>query len=302
MRKGDEFWLDILCNTVLSLADTQLLTGVAITLASACKCSISVYHFSFVGTMAWFAIQSYSIGLSIVRVVLLKYPMMKWIRLLAFTILCALRMFLAVLSAKGWDTYYYEKVFCLDFSQPLKLNSGNSVGFLCDLLFLIQTWLSVVIALMPGWQEAVGQFSSMAYRRARRVILSSGSTLLTLPSRASKASSLGPKYGYLVFTVITIFEISILLPIYLIPFSILVAAALVIWITEEILISFWTNSFLNFVWFYLGVDGLIYERDIGKELMSNPQAENAWGFGQTAAVFLLLIPLIMMTDTLYSEY
>lgn len=53
-QKRRNFWLPVIQKVVLALSDQQLLTGLAILIAGLCQiCSISVYHFSVVGDLAW---------------------------------------------------------------------------------------------------------------------------------------------------------------------------------------------------------------------------------------------------------
>lgn len=55
-QKRRNFWLPVIQKVVLALSDQQLLTGLAILIASLCQlCSISVYHFAVVGDLAWFS-------------------------------------------------------------------------------------------------------------------------------------------------------------------------------------------------------------------------------------------------------
>lgn len=58
----------------------------------------------------------------------------------------------------------------------------------------------------------------------------------------------------------------------------------------------------NVIFFFSGIQLLVLQKSIGRNLMGSDQDENIWGFGQVLSVLLLVLPVLVATETYYGNH
>ncbi len=100
-----KFWVPVLEKMILNLSDQQLLTGLSILVAGfSTHCSISVYHFSIVGDLAWFSANIHLTTLTVLGNYFLERPGVRNWRVIA--IICTAIMLLANSVMQGHRAWY----------------------------------------------------------------------------------------------------------------------------------------------------------------------------------------------------
>ena len=121
---------------VLSLSDQQLVTGIAVLFAGYSKiCSMPVYYFNIVASLAWFSSATHLATLGVLRTYLVDHPVMRGWRVLAM-MLVFLMLIVALLP--GWDENYNSRpISCAYRSLQIEPNFPNIATIMTTLGFFI---------------------------------------------------------------------------------------------------------------------------------------------------------------------
>ncbi|KAF7562640.1 hypothetical protein G7046_g1476 [Stylonectria norvegica] len=298
-RKGSEYWHDLFATVVLSLTDAQLLTGTAILIAGLLKCDISVYHFNFTTNMGWLAVSTYSIGLTVVRGLLIQYHVTKWIRIAALTVICGLQLAVSIFQGnKDWYEDPRQKAYCLIVHTTENIGSPNQAWMYASIFLNLMMYISTIVQLIEGWEEKINEASEAAPGKLLSWPKSVRSKLFTFLNES--LAQFGPFLRGIIHIAIVGLVLVVALPLFVIS----LATAVIILFFNEVVVSFWIGTAQNIIWFALGVAFSLSDRRDGREYMTPAEshAEDKWGFGQTVPMLLLIVPLIGMLDTSYRAY
>lgn len=281
-----------LYNLLLSLSDTQLVTGVAILVPSLYKLSrgtITIYHFSIVMDLAWMASNTYILTLLVVSrryreedpIGSTQNPARKIhfstvLRIVFMVILAAMLLYNSWVSAY---TYWFENFPCpaTCVIRPLVREHGGE-----PLSWSIANFVLVIYAFTNAFIQFSGTIRRTWFARVRSHIVVSRNR-----QRASPAST-GTIWGCFKSsareTVLNI-RIYVLKPIW------------------YLLASEFESLIEQLVWFGLGVYWTLSDRYWGHYEMVTEEivAEDSWGFGQFVPVVLLLIPLLQFIAALEND-
>jgi hypothetical protein len=153
------FWLGIQEKVLLSLSDTQLLTGIAILIAGYLKCNISVYHSTIVADLAWFASGTHLASLTTLKHYLRRYPATKAVRVVLLLVMAGL--FLALTIYQGHRDWYKSTPIpaqCLFADGVKKIGGLPSVWMGLNIFFIVLAYGASICALYP---ETLGNSSSI---------------------------------------------------------------------------------------------------------------------------------------------
>lgn len=285
-------YAEALYNLVLSLSDTQLVTGIAILVPSLYKLNegtITVYHFSIVMDLAWIASNTYILTLLVVS---RQYREKDSIgstqspaRKIHFSIILRI-LFMIILAAmllyNSWVSAYIY--WAANFSCPatcairpsIREHGGEPLSW------SITNFVLVLVA----YTNAFIQFSATIRRtwltRVRSKIVVSGNSQTAAPV---SNGTIWTCFKIAAWTVILNIRIYVLKPIW------------------YLLASEFEGVIEQAVWFVLGIYWTLSDRYWGHYEMDTDEivAEDSWGFGQFVPVVLLLIPLLQFIVTLEDE-
>lgn len=282
-------YAEALYNLILSLSDTQLVTGIAILLPGFYKLkegTISVYHLSIVMDLAWIASNTHLLTLLVVS---RRYRVRDSIgstqnpaRKIHFSIVLRI-LFMIILAGMllyySWVSAYIHWADILPCSatcviQPSVREQGGE-----PLSWTISNFVLVIYA----YTIAFIQFSATIRRtwltRVRSHIVVSRNHRKAGPA---PTGTIWRRYKAATWATVQSIRIYVLTP------------------TWYILTSEFETVFEQAVWFALGIYWTLSDRYWGHYEMDADEivAEDTWGFGQIVPVVLILIPLLQFIGTL----
>lgn len=267
---------DALRAFILTLSDQQLVTGLAMMIAGFSKyCSISMYHFNIVASLAWFSSTTHLSTLAVLRDYLISHPTIRTWRVFGmFIMLCFL--FAAVLVS--WSSEDVgESVRCAfaHISQP----SGGPDFFatIIILIYLASAYGNKFVAL-----STTGSNLSMGSWFAEKVRQKFGceprirdDEKLIRYAASSKYPSRDIPFRYIYLTILLLPELeeSFCWQILLLVFGNVYGIG-----------SISVNR-----WFFTPSGGVV-------------GSENAMGFGQYVALLLLILPLLAAKEAYDGQF
>ncbi|CAL8576858.1 hypothetical protein XPA_002725 [Xanthoria parietina] len=274
------FWQPIMEALTLALSDQQLLVGISILVTGFIKhCSISVYHFALITDLAWLSSNTNLTSLNVLQVSLSEHPSLRnWRVCLMLVIFAFLMAALAMEGHRSWYDSWNSPAQCL-FDEFL-INVGGEPGkwMTIQMVLLIYCYTTSIARLYNPEKTDL-----LLYEKPLRKMERS---IARLHECIVSSSSGGGWKSYVTS--------SLLLPAWAFVACSKVAFVAIAAITGSITVS----MCLDIVWFAIGVQGIVDDRNIPKsEMIGN---ENAWGFGQLIQVLLLSSILLTFKDS-YSQ-
>ncbi len=143
-----KFWIPVIEKVLLNLSDQQLLTGLAVLIASfVTHCSISVYHFSLAGELAWFSATVHLATLDVLQHHIKHRPFTQHVRAILMICLAILLLASTVLQAhEAWYESWTYGAQCL-FDDLVGNISGLPAFWMSFGLVFIVLYLIAVSAL-----------------------------------------------------------------------------------------------------------------------------------------------------------
>ena len=167
-----EFWQNVLEKVVLSLSDTQLVTGLAILVVAFVRWDeITVYHWEIISDLAFISSNTHIATLVILRKYF-RHPRNWWVRLSRITIMVAMAVLLFVANAYSgyvdWDDSTAWPMRCVA-SELKKDLSGNFRGeprlFMAVWsVFLLTNYPIAILALFERVSARTRSFIDEAFR------------------------------------------------------------------------------------------------------------------------------------------
>ncbi|PVI00768.1 hypothetical protein DM02DRAFT_655140 [Periconia macrospinosa] len=286
-----EVWADRLYPVVLSLSDSQLVTGIAM-LASAIKLmndgSITAYHFNIVSDLAWFSSITHLMTLLVIRVFMgsqkpskehcsttstkssnrgfTHHDMLRYIRICLMVIMAAMLLYVCYLL--GVERLYD------DFNCPMKCLARSKRGGTplkwsrMNFSLIIWSYPVSIIQIIPtftrSWLVLRCKIEKLHYSIDKNL---EGTSFEKILKRAIYRTL---KMIFVVFWQFLASE------------------------TEDIL--------EGIAWFVVGVISVIQDRDLANPndaACMSPiewKKQNEWGFGQLVPLFLLFLPVLSFVE------
>lgn len=268
-RRKREFWIPVVQKLVLGLSDQQLLTGLAVLIASFwTHCSISVYHFALVNDLAWFSASVHVTTLSVLRRYLHANPLLRDWRVALMTILALLLIASTVMEGhhEWFDSWPYDAQ-CL-FSN-LSGNIGGSPRYwmLVGLTLIFINYSLSIIPLFDRPMEFVDKWLDEKPRAA--------SEQATKRLKENISHTTSPK----------LFKGRMRRFAYTLLFLIVRGISCTYFALMSLIGSNMFNLVLDIFWFAFSLWSIIGDRDIPSSEMNGD--ENAMTFGQIMPILLL---------------
>ena len=131
---------------LLTLSDQQLVTGLAILIAGYSKmCSLSIYHFNIVGSLAWFSSATHLATLGVLRNYLVAHPAVRDWRVFAMV---SLLLLLLVAQLPGWTAKDSSvPISCFFLDAEIEPGFSNVVTLLTTVGFLTVIYVERIARL-----------------------------------------------------------------------------------------------------------------------------------------------------------
>ena len=264
---------------ILSLSDQLLLTGLAVLIAGFwIHCSISVYHFTLVSDLAWFASSVHLTTLDTLDKYLRDRPILRNWRV--FLMICMAVFLIASTILQGHAAWYiswpYDAQCVFDDFGPTTIGGSPAVQMYVNLLLIGVGYASSIPTLFleppvfcRRWLHTKPQKGmKKAIERAKhRILLNNTGPSLTI--KAKKAFSLASITCVRAFGALHSFVYSLVATLFF---------------------SRWLGLGFDIYFFYVGLDSLLYDRTIPKSDMDGD--ENVMSFGQ-------IIPILLLSSTVF---
>lgn len=285
-------YAEALYNLILSLSDTQLVTGIAILVPACYKLNegtISVYHLSIVMDLAWIASNTYLLTLLVVShryrakdsIGSTQNPARKIhfsiiLRILFMLMLAGMLLYHSWVSAYiHWADIFPCPATCViqpsvrqQGGEPLSWTISNFVLVIYAYTF---TFIRFSTTIRSTWLESVRSHIVVSKNHQTAGPTSTGTIW-----RCCKAA---------MWAIVQSIRIYVLTPIW------------------YFLASEFESVAEQVVWFGLGIYWTLSDRYWGHYEMSPDEivAEDTWGFGQIVPVVLILIPLLQFIGTFEND-
>ena len=150
---------------IQTLSDQQLVTGLAIMIAGFSKyCSISMYHFNIVASLAWFSSTTHLSTLAVLRDYLISHPTIRTWRVVGMFILFCL-LFSAVLVAWSQEAVG-EPVQCAYADMSQLIEGPDFFATILTLVYLVSAYGNKFVALSTtGSNLSMGSWFAEKMRR-----------------------------------------------------------------------------------------------------------------------------------------
>ena len=268
------FWIPIIERIVLNLSDQQLLTGIAVLVASFwTHCSISVYHFSLACDLGFFSSSAHLVSLQVLgRYLNSRRSQRNW-RVVLMVLQAILLAISCVLQGhRSWYNSWSYEAQCL-FDDLIGNVSGKPGSMMAVNLILIVLYYSPVILslyktpseFLTSWLVEQPRAFLERRRRALNDQRPSIESCRTLRERIRLAG------------------ISALIPVITLVRA--VHLTLVVLLSSQLLLTLG-----DVFWFVYSLYGLIGDRDIPPSDMNG--SENSMSFGQ-------IVPILLLSSTIF---
>ncbi|KAL8730013.1 MAG: hypothetical protein Q9166_004337 [cf. Caloplaca sp. 2 TL-2023] len=275
-----KFWQPIMESLILALSDQQLLTGISVLITGFSKhCSISVYHFAIISDLAWFSSNTNLTALQVLQIYLVQRPPQRnWRVCLMLVIFVGLLLATIIEGHRFWFESWNSPARCLLDDLSGNIGGEPAKWMAAQTVMLIFNYSVSIIQLFDS--EMIDYyFWELPIRTTERATT-------FLQQRETALVSSGKSNAY--FTSFA-----------LVAARVLLSAANRTFISVGSLTSSVAITLcLDIVWFALGIQGIIGDRDIPASQVEGN--ENAWGFGQIVQVLLLTSAVLTFKDV-YTE-
>ena len=284
---------------LLTLSDQQLITGLAVLIAGYSKtCSMSIYYFNVVGSLAWFSSATHLATLGGLRKYLVTHRAVRDWRVLAMAILLVM---LLVAQLPEWTSRDNSvPVFCFFLNFEIEPDFSNVVTLLTTIGFLTVIYIERIARLYspdPDWNVSdslielfVKLLSQKDYREPSRQKIARNSTGLSRTSLSAAIRAERERVRYERFE-LGIKESHRRFRSYLLA---------VTFIAGEYSYSFISQiTILIFDLVYGFTYTIVNRSDTpGGGIIGN---QNEMGFGQLVPLFLLLLPGLAVGEIYFGE-
>lgn len=161
VKRKQEFFAKLIEKIILNLSDQLLLTGTAVLIAGfSTHCSISVYHFTMIGDLAWFASSVHLVTI----VVLLKYlqdrPVLRNWRAVLMSCMAVLLTASTILQGhRHWDdSWPYDAQCVFNDLTPARIGGSPAFWMYWSLAFIIAGYLNSIIRLYQTPQDLLNKW------------------------------------------------------------------------------------------------------------------------------------------------
>lgn len=264
-----EFWIPIVERLVLSLSDQQLLTGLAVLIASFwTHCSISVYHFALVNDLAWFSASVHVTTLTVLRQYLHDNPLLRDWRVALMAILALLLVASTIMEGhhEWFDSWPYDAQ-CLFSNLSGNIGGAPRYWMLIGLTLISINYPLSIIPLFDRPMEFVDKWLDKKPRAARDQAII---RLREYKSHMTSPNSITGRIKRFAYTLLIL----------------IVRGLSCTYFSLMTLIG--SNIFtlvLDIFWFAYSLWSIIGDRDIPSSEMNGD--ENAMTFGQIMPILLL---------------
>ena len=137
---------DALQRFLLTLSDQQLVTGIAVLIAGYSKiCSMPIYHFNIVASLAWFSSATHLATLGVLRSYLVAHPVVRNWRVIAMVLLLILLLVAQFPAWSDGDDSLPVSCFFLDMEIPAEFS--GLITLITTLGFLVVTFVERIAPL-----------------------------------------------------------------------------------------------------------------------------------------------------------
>ena len=263
-------WIGILERIILTLSDQQLLLGLAILVSGLIRvCSISVYHFTIVSDLGWFASNTHIMSLTALwRYFRKNHTMRDWRAALMATMFVFQFAYTVMTSHWAWDESYSSHAKCV-FDDLVGNISGSSAWWMGFYLFLLTTTYPRIITWL--YEDATEAYKRWLYQNPRNFMTSK---IRQLQDHIAKPNAHENRTTFILRKALGWGQLLFWRSLY-ITHRILV-------IYDDSIVIAWL---VNLLWFAVGLYLIVLDRSIDPQYMNGD--ENEMGFGQLIPVFLL---------------
>ena len=262
---------------VLTLSDQQIVTGLAIFIIGYSRhCTIFTYHFFIIVALGWFSSTTHLSTLTVLNDYFKNAPILRYTRPLGMLstfimLFVGLLVLYTGLDFRVLVQCRFHRIF-IPTGPPL-----NTICMILVFVYLVTLTLSKSLGFCFGHQ---GPYSSIRK--------------LTFYAVCRRKYHLFPRKDYFArrLKAVSALQSSLMLRYvnaYFLTFN---------FVYSELLDSFLWEILLLFFHNFYGIRQLIWARKYVRDFVSikNADDEDAWGFGQLLALFLLVLPLLAAAE------
>jgi hypothetical protein len=255
------------------MSDQQLVTGTALLIVAFYQLPmenghITVYHFSIVSDLAWFSSSVHLTACFMLSDYLIKQPALKFWRAIWMLILGGFLLAAVIISShQDWYDRFSCPADCL--KQTLKGNivDTNKSWLIAYVLFIVYGYTAALVPLFAPTKRLW-----KAFHKAIKVLYKKLEPGSSNPWQYW-LRGLHTELGWLARFVYEVFSSNFL------------------------------SIIFGIVWFLLGVENLLIDREYGAALLKSAgRDENAWGFGQVVPLLLVALPLFLAGEVVFRLY
>ena len=276
--------IGILEKVLLNLSDQQLLLGLAILISGLIRvCSISVYHFTIVGDLAWLASNVHIITLNALQAYFREnHTMRDWRAVLMVPMFVFQFAYIIMQSHWAWSDSYSSHAKCVFDDLPGNISGPSAYWMGFYLFLLITTYPQYVLWLYDDTREG---YERWLYHKPRDFMTTRIKQLKALRSQKS-----GHQYAVIVIMLRFIRSAEMA------SWYILRIIHRVLVIYDDSLTVTWL---VNLLWVAVGLYWIVNDRSVDPKYIKGD--ENEMGFGQLVPIFLLVSTVFVFQEALNGE-
>lgn len=250
----------VLETVVLNLSDQQALVGIAMLLAGSIRiCSISVYHFTIVSDLGWFAANTHLITMGVLQLHFRSHQVQRNWRVMLILMFFALMLAVSVLSAhQAWFDSYSSHAKCLFDDLIGNVRGEPALWMGINVFLLLISYPSAMISL---FEDLNSSYEQWLYIKPQKFL-------------ERQMKNIRSKYRALRY-------------LKTIPWGIP-------WCLHRILVVYDDSPVIawlfNIGWFIYGLQSGLEDR------WPSPAGENEMGFGQLVPIFLLISTVFVVRE------
>ena len=250
----------VLETVVLNLSDQQALVGLAMLLAGNIRvCSISVYHFTIVSDLGWFAANTHLVTMGVLQLHFRSHQVQRNWRFMLILMFFALMLAVSVLSAhQAWYDSYSSHAKCLFDDLIGNVRGEPALWMGINVFLLLVSYPSAMISLFEDLNNSYDQW---LYIKPQKFL-------------ERQMKNIHSKYRALRYLKMILWGIP--------------------WCLHRILVIYDDSPVIaclfNIGWFLFGLVGALDDR------WPSPAGENEMGFGQLVPIFLLISTVFVVRE------
>ena len=161
VRRNQEFFVRLIEKVILNLSDQLLLTGTAVLIAGfSTHCSISVYHFTMIGDLAWFASNVHFVTIVVLLQNLQARPVLRNWRAVLMSCMAVLLIVSTILQGhRHWhDSWPYDAQCVFSDFTPARIGGSPADWMYGSLAFITAGYLNSIIQLYQAPQDLLNKW------------------------------------------------------------------------------------------------------------------------------------------------